>query len=185
MSSDSGQKFIKRNRPPRVQISYEDPYDAEKQVELPFVMGVMADLSGNASPVEKPSMADRKFANVDMDNFDDYIESVQPAVTFRVENKLSENEGEQMGVNLSFKKMEDFSPAAIARQVPALKALLEAREQLANLQRYMDGKVAAEDQLRQLLSNPELMKALQERRAEGAQPEQAGAEEAKPGENES
>ena len=163
-SSDSGQKFIKRNRPPRVQISYEDPYDAEKQVELPFVMGVMSDLSGNASKVEKPSMADRKFASVDMDNLDDYMESVEPAVAFRVENKLGDREGEQMGVNLTFKKMADFEPAAVARQVPALKVLLEAREQLANLQRYMDGKVAAEDRLKELLNNPELMLAVKDRR---------------------
>lgn len=163
-SSDSSQKFIKRNRPPRVQISYEDPYDAEKQVELPFVMGVMADLSGNASTVEKPPMADRKFSNVDMDNLDEYMESVAPAVTFRVENRLAERKGEQMGVHLTFNKMSDFEPAAVARQVPALKMLLEAREQLANLQRYMDGKVAAEDRLKELLNNPELMLALKERR---------------------
>src|SRR5690606_14351113 len=133
MSSDSGQKFIKRNRPPRVQISYEDPYNAEKQVELPFVMGVMADLSGNNSQVEKPSMKDRKFSTVDMDNFDSYMESVEPSVTFRTKNVLGEEPGEQIGVNLTFKKMDDFSPGAIARQVPAMKALLEAREQLANL----------------------------------------------------
>lgn len=163
-SSDSGQKFIKRNRPPRVQISYEDPYDAEKQVELPFVMGVMSDLSGNASAVEKAPMAERKFASVDMDNLDEYMESVAPAVTFRVENKLGDRVGEQMGVNLTFKKMSDFEPAAIARQVPALKTLLEAREQLANLQRYMDGKVAAEDRLKELLNNPEMMIALKDRR---------------------
>ena len=144
--SDSGQKFIKRNRPPRVHISYQDPYEANKQVELPFVMGVMADLSGNASEVAKPPMADRKFANVDMDNFDDYMESVKPAVTFRAENRLGDKSGEQMGVKLTFTKMADFEPGAIARQVPALRALLEAREQLANLQRYMDGKVAAEDE---------------------------------------
>ena len=87
--SDSGQKFIKRNRPPRVQISYEDPYDANKQVELPFVMGIMSDLSGNASPIAKKPMAERKFSNVDMDNFDDYMSSVEPTVTFRTENKLS------------------------------------------------------------------------------------------------
>ena len=164
--SDSGQKFIKRNRPPRVQISYQDPYDAEKQVELPFVMGIMADLSGNASQVAKPPMADRKFANVDMDNFETYLESVEPAVTFRVDDKLTDTPDQKMGVNLTFKKMSDFDPAGIARQVPALKALLEAREQLANLQRYMDGKVGAEEQLKQLLSNPDLMKALQERRSE-------------------
>ena len=76
--SDSGQKFIKRNRPPRVQISYEDPYNAEKQVELPFVMGILSDLSGNASKVAKAPMAERKFANVDMDNFEDYMASVAP-----------------------------------------------------------------------------------------------------------
>lgn len=175
-SSDSGQKFIKRNRPPRVQISYQDPYDAEKQVELPFVMGVMADLSGNASTVERPPMAERKFAAVDMDNFEEYMDSIQPAVTFRVDNKLSDQPDEKMGVNLTFRKMSDFDPAGIARQVPALKALLEAREQLANLQRYMDGKVAAEDKLRQLLSSPELMKALQDRRNETTVAEPAGGE---------
>jgi type VI secretion system protein ImpB len=166
MSSDSGQKFIKRNRPPRVQIAYEDPYDANKMVELPFVMGIMADLSGNSSKVEKPAMAQRKFANVDMDNFEDYLESVEPAVTFRVPNRLSGSGNEQLGMNLTFKKMEDFSPAGVAKQVPALKALLDARNQLANLQRYMDGKVAAEDQLKKLLSNPEMMQALNERRAQ-------------------
>jgi type VI secretion system protein ImpB len=162
--SDSGQKFIKRNRPPRVQISYEDPYNAEKQVELPFVMGILSDLSGNASKVAKPTMAERKFSNVDMDNFEDYMASVEPAATFRVTNKLGGEGGEQLGVSLTFKRMEDFTPGAIARQVPALRALLEAREQLANLQRYMDGKVAAEDQLKKLLADPQLMQTLKERR---------------------
>ncbi len=93
--SDSGQKFIKRNRPPRVQISYEDPYNAEKQIELPFVMGILSDLSGNASPVAKKPMAERKFSSVDMDNFDDYMSSVEPTVTFRTENKLSGDGGER------------------------------------------------------------------------------------------
>lgn len=172
MSSDSGQKFIKRNRPPRVQISYEDPYDADQQVELPFVMGVMSDLSGNASKVEKAPMAERKFAGVDMDNFEKYMESVEPAVAFRVENKLSEKEGEQMGVELTFKSMDDMSPAGIAKQVPALNALLEARDQLANLQRYMDGKAAAEDQIKTLLSDPDLMAALKEKRLESAPKEE-------------
>ena len=120
MGSDSGQKFIKRNRPPRVQISYEDPTDAEKLVELPFVMGVMADLSGNASQVEKPSMADRKFSDVDMDNLDAYMSSMKPAVSMRVDNKLGDDAGkEKIAVNLTFNKMADFDPAAIVRQVPA------------------------------------------------------------------
>jgi type VI secretion system protein ImpB len=164
MVSDSGQKFIKRNRPPRVQISYEDPSNAENLIELPFVMGVLADLSGNASAVEKPPMNERKFTSVDMDNFDSYMRSVEPAVTMRVDNKLGSSAGnEKLGVNLTFRKMADFDPAAVVRQVPALNALLEAREQLANLQRYMDGRVAAEDKLRELLSSPELMKALSDR----------------------
>ena len=157
---DSGQKFIKRNRPPRVQIQYQDPYDAEKMVELPFVMGILSDLSGNASEVEKAPIADRKMLEIDMDNFDDRMKSIKPGVTFRVANKL--------GVNLSFEKMADFSPAAVVRQVPPLAKLLQAREQLANLQRYMDGKVAAEDQLKALLRDPELMRLLNEQRAADA-----------------
>lgn len=171
--SDSGQKFIKRNRPPRVQIAYQDPYDAEKMVELPFVMGVMSDLSGNASTVEKPPMAQRKFVMVDMDNFESYMNAVKPAVTFRVPNKLGEGGKEQLGVNLTFTDMNDFTPGGIAKQVPALNALLEARNQLANLQRYMDGKVAAEDNLKKLLSNPQMMQALQEKKTS----EQATTEE--------
>jgi type VI secretion system protein ImpB len=179
MSSDSGQKFIKRNRPPRVQISYEDPYDAQKKVELPFVMGVMSDLSGNASQVEKPPVADRKFSDVDMDNIEAYMKSVAPAAAFRVEDKLSGEDGQKLGVNLTFNSMDDFSPAGVAKQVPALNALLEARSQLANLQRYMDGKVAAEDQLKKLLSDPKLMAALQERKSEGSAAEAPPADEDK------
>lgn len=165
MASDSGQKFIKRNRPPRVQISYENPYDSQKQIELPFVMAVMADLSGNASQVEKPAIADRKLTDVDMDNVDKYMKAVAPAAAFRVKNKLGGEGDEKLGVSLSFNSMDDFTPAGVARQVPALKILLEAREQLANLQRYMDGKTGAEEQLRKLLSDPQLMVALQERKA--------------------
>lgn len=176
-TADSGQRFIKRNRPPRVQISYEDPYDSQRQIELPFVMGVMSDLSGNASQVDKPSVADRKFADVDMDNVDKYMKSIAPAASFRVQNKLSPDSNEKLGVNLTFNNLDDFSPAKVARQVPALKVLLEAREQLANLQRYMDGKVAAEEQIRKLLNDPKLMAALNERKAEpGAAEEEPAAE---------
>jgi type VI secretion system protein ImpB len=164
--SDSGQKFIKRNRPPRVQIQYQDPYDAEKLIELPFVMGVMADLSGNASEVEKPPVGERKFLDIDMDNFDKRMAAIKPGVRFRVANKLSSPGGpeEKLGVELSFEKMEDFSPAAVVRQVPVLAKLLQAREQLANLQRYMDGKVAAEDRLKELLKDPDLMRLLRDRK---------------------
>ncbi|MDF1872440.1 type VI secretion system contractile sheath small subunit [Vannielia sp.] len=166
--ADSATRFIKRNRSPRVHISYEDPYDAEKNVELPFVMGVMADLSGNASDVEKDPMAERKFTQVDTENFDDYMDAVQPGVSFNVDNKLGDSEGEKLGVKLDFSKMDDLDPGEIAKQVPALKKLLDARDELANLQRYMNGKSAAQDQIKKLLDDPKLMEALKEKRAEGA-----------------
>src|SRR5687767_1916355 len=120
--ADSGQRFIKRNRPPRVQIEYKDPYDSEKMVELPFVMGVMSDLSGNASEVEKPVLADRKLLDFDMDNFDKRMEAIKPGVAFRVKDKLSgEGDSEsKLGVELKFEKMADFEPAAVVKQIPAL-----------------------------------------------------------------
>jgi len=165
MATDSGQKFIRRNRAPRVHITYEDPYDAERLIELPFVMGVLSDLSGNNSAVEKPKVEERKFLEFDMDNFESRMAAIEPGVTMRVTNKLGDESGEKLSVNLKFEKMADFTPAAVARQVPATAKLLEAREQLANLLRYLDGKVAAEDKLKKLLSDPQLMTALHERSA--------------------
>ena len=166
MAKDSGQKFIKRNRPPRVHITYENPTNAEEKVEIPFVMGVMSDLSGNTPGVEKDEVAQRKFLDFDMDNLDARMAAIQPGVSFRVENKLGDGSDEKMGVNLRFNKMADFEPAAIAKQVPSLAKLLEARQQLASLTRYMDGKVAAEDSLRKLLADPKLMAALKDRAPE-------------------
>lgn len=162
MASDKSTDFLKRNRPPRVNISYEDPYDLEKLVELPFVLGVMSDLSGNASEVDKPDMEERDFVDVTAATLDDYMKSVAPGVSFNVENKLGDGEG-RMGVSLKFESIDDFNPAAVARQVPALKKLLEARQHLANLQRYMNSKPKAQDQIRKLLNDPELMAALAER----------------------
>jgi type VI secretion system protein ImpB len=164
-SSDSATSFIKRNRPPRVQISYADPIEANKQVELPFVMGIMSDLSGNASKVEKPPVADREFTAVSSDTLDDYMESVAPGLAINVDNKLDPEQGGKLSVSLNFKKMADLSPGEIARQVPSLNTLLEARQQLANLARYMNGKSGAQEQLKQLLADPALMAALNERRA--------------------
>ncbi|MEM7422950.1 MAG: type VI secretion system contractile sheath small subunit [Pseudomonadota bacterium] len=161
--ADTGQKFIRRNRMPRVHIAYDDPYDATKKVEIPFVMGVMADLSGNDPGVDKDDVADREFLEFDMDNFDERLSKIEPGLAFSVQNKLSGEEGEKMSVNLRFKKMEDFNPTAIARQVEPLAKLLEAREALQNLTRYMDGKVDAEDKLKQLLQDPEMMAALKEK----------------------
>jgi type VI secretion system protein ImpB len=139
-------------------------------------MGVMADLSGNDPGVEKPDVADRNFLDIDMDNFEARMKAINPGVSFKVENKLNDGSGEKMSVNLRFEKMEDFGPAAIARQVPSLARLLEAREQLSNLLKYMDGKVAAEDQIKKLLADPQLMEALKERAASGAADNQDEAE---------
>jgi type VI secretion system protein ImpB len=178
MAKDSGQKFIRRNRPPRVHITYENPTNAEEKVEIPFVMGVLADLSGNTPGVEKAEIAQRKFLEFDMDNLDARMAAIQPGVSFRVQNKLTDNSTEKMGVELRFEKMADFEPAAVAKQVPAVAKLLEARTQLANLQRYMDGKVDAEAQIKKLLSDPKLMAALEQRKAEGsADDEPAGDKE--------
>ena len=166
MARESGQKFIRRVRPPRVHITYENPANVEEKIEIPFVMGVFSDLSGNAPGAEKEDLADRKFLEFDMDNLDARMAAIQPGVTFRVANKLSDNSTEQMGVQLRFNRIADFEPAAVARQVPALAKLLEARQQLANLMRYMDGKVAAEESIRKLLADPQLMSALKSRAAE-------------------
>lgn len=160
MASDKATDFIKRNRPPRVQISYEDPYDSEKLVELPFVMGMMSDLSGNASSVEKPDLEDRTFRDVTAATLDSYMSDVAPGVAFTVDNKLDPDSKTKLGVELHFNSMEDFNPARIAMQVEPLKKLLEARMQLANLQRYMAGKPKAMEQIQKLLADPELMAAL-------------------------
>ena len=138
MAEPSSQKFIARNRAPRVQIEYDvELYGAEKKIQLPFVMGVLADLSGN--PEEPlPSVNDRKFLEIDVDNFDERLKAAKPRVSFRVPNTLT-GEGE-LSVDITFESLEDFSPAAVARKVDALNQLLEARTQLANLLTYMDGK---------------------------------------------
>jgi type VI secretion system protein ImpB len=166
-NSNSGQKFISRNRKPRVHITYEDPIDANILIELPFVMGVMADLSGNSSAVAKPDMNDRAFLDIDMDNFDKRMAAIEPGLTMKVPNKLgAPGESEKLGVNLKFSQIEDFSPAALARQIPATAKLLQAREQLTNLLRFMDGKVAAEDALKKLLADPALMSAMKQKLAQ-------------------
>ena len=152
------QKFIARNRAPRVQIEYDvELYGAEKKVQLPFVMGVMADLSGKPED-PLPPVSDRKFLEIDVDNFDSRMKSMKPRVAFQVENTLT-GEG-NLPVDITFESMDDFSPAAVARKVEGLRQLLEAREQLANLITYMDGKSGAEDLVSKLLQDPALLKTL-------------------------
>ena len=156
--SNSSQKFIARNRAPRVQIEYDvEIYGSEKKVELPFVMGVIADLSG--MPIDAlPPIGDRKFFSIDTDNFDERMKAMNPRVAFSVPNTLAGNG--QLLVDMTFENMEDFSPAAIARKVSALSQLLEARTQLANLQTYMDGKAGAESLVTSVLKDPALLNIL-------------------------
>jgi len=143
MAKASSQKFIARNRAPRVQIEYEvEVYGSQKKIELPFIMGVMADLSGKPSD-PLPPVADRKFLEIDIDNFDDRLKAAKPRVAFRVPNTLT-GEG-NLSVDLTFENMDDFSPGAVARKVESLSKLLTARNQLSNLITYMDGKVGAEE----------------------------------------
>ena len=154
----SSQKFIARNRAPRVQIEYDvEVYGAEKKVQLPFVMGVMADLSGKPADPLAP-VADRKFLEVDVDNFDSRMKAMKPRVAFQVPNALT-GEG-TMGVDITFESMDDFSPAAVARKVDSLSKLLQAREQLQNLVTYMDGKGGAEELIGKLMNDPALLGSL-------------------------
>ena len=154
----SSQKFIARNRAPRVQIEYDvELYGAEKKVQLPFVMGVMADLSGKpADPLA--AVVDRKFLEIDTDNFDSRMKAMKPRAAFSVPNTLT-GEGDLL-VDITFENMEDFSPAAVARNVDSLNKLLEARTQLSNLVTYMDGKGGAEELLAKVLDDPALLATL-------------------------
>ncbi len=158
MGKESSQKFIARNRAPRVQIEYDvEVYGAEKKIQLPFVMGVLADLSGQPADPLAP-VAERKFLEVDVDNFDERLKAMKPRVAVQVPNTLT-GEG-NMAVDMTFESMDDFSPAAVARKVEPLRKLLEARSQLSNLMTYMDGKTGAEELIAKLLAEPALMQAL-------------------------
>src|SRR3990172_1731829 len=155
----SSQKFIARNRAPRVQIEYDvELYGSEKKIQLPFIMGVMADLSG--SPKEAlPGVAERKFLEISTDNFDDRLKAMQPRVAFQVPDQLTGGDKNLM-VEVSFESMDDFSPAATARKVAPLAELLKARTQLSNLITYMDGKSGAEELIGKLLKDPALLQAV-------------------------
>lgn len=158
MAKQSSQKFIARNRAPRVQIEYDlELYGAEKKINLPFVMGVMADLSGNPADPLAP-VDQRKFLEIDVDNFDERLKASKPRVAFQVPNTLT-GEG-NMSVDITFESIDDFSPAAVARKVDSLNKLLTARTQLSNLLSYMDGKADAEKVLSKALSDPTLLQTL-------------------------
>lgn len=158
MAAKSGQRFIRENRAPRVHIEYEvETYGSLQKVELPFVMGVLSDLSGQ-SHVQKKALDKRDFLEFDMDNFDQRMAAIAPRAAFNVDNTLT-GEG-QLSVDLTFKSIEDFAPGKVAKAVPALAKLLEAREQLNDLLLYMDGKDGAQELLDRLLKDPALLQAM-------------------------
>src|SRR3954454_8186354 len=156
--AQSSQKFIARNRAPRVQIEYDlEVYGSMKKIQLPFVMGVLSDLSGKPEKA-LPPIEDRDFLDIDVDNFDHRLKGMKPRVQFTVNNELT-GKG-NIPIELTFQSMDDFSPAAVARNVKELAGLLEAREELSNLLTYMDGKQGAEDLILNVLSDKALMETI-------------------------
>jgi len=156
---ESVQKRLQKVRPPRVQMTYDvEVGDAIERKELPFVVGVVGDFSGQ-SEVEQKKLRDRSFVNVDNDNFDDVMKAVEPRAAFRVQNTLSEKGGE-FAVDLKFKSIDDFRPEAVVQQVEPLKQLLEARTKLADLRNKLAGNEKLEDILNEVLASTEKLDAL-------------------------
>lgn len=164
--SGSKQKVIERNRAPRVQIAYDvEHYGSPTTIELPFVMGVMADLAGaSETPEAKKPIGERAFVETDAGRFGKFMEALSPRVKARVPNKLPAAEGEdadeEMFVDLTFKSMSDFAPDKVAEQIPQLAEILKMRRQLVELLGYMDGKVDAEKRIAQLLNNEPLLQQI-------------------------
>lgn len=158
---DSVQQRLGRVRPPRVQLTYDvEVGDATEQKEIPFVVGVMGDFTGQPDPDKpQPKLKDRKFVSIDLDNFDDVMAGVAPRASFRVKNRLNP-EGGEFAVNLAFEKMDDFRPEAVVEQVEPLRKLLEARTKLSDLRNKLAGNEKLEDALGEVLSNTEKLKQL-------------------------
>lgn len=162
MANESVQKKLERVRPPRVNISYEvETGGAIELKELPFVMGVLGDFTGQPTePLAK--LKDRKFVDVNPDNFDDVLKSMKPHLTFTVENKLSEDpEAGKLGVDLNFESLDDFSPDQVARQVKPLRDMLELRTKLADLRGSLQGNDKLDDILQATLADDDKRKQLQ------------------------
>jgi type VI secretion system protein ImpB len=158
---DSTQKKLERVRPPRIQISYEvETGGAIEMKELPFLMGVLGDFTGQ--PTEPlPRLKDRKFVEVTPDNFDEVLASMKPHLQFSVENKLSEDaDAPKLGVDLNFRSLDDFSPDAVAKQVPALNKLLELRTELANLRANLQTNEKLDEVLQATLGDADKMNKL-------------------------
>ncbi len=159
--AESTQKKLERVRPPRIQISYEvETGGAIEMKELPFLMGVLGDFSGNPSE-PLPRLKDRKFAEITPDNFDDTLASMKPRLQFAVENKLSENaDAPKLAIELNFRSMDDFSPEAVARSVKPLNELLELRTELANLRSSLQTNEKLDEVLQETLGDADKMAKL-------------------------
>lgn len=161
MAKESTQKKLERVRPPRVNISYDvETGGAIEMKELPFVMGVLGDFTGQPTePLAK--LKERKFVDVTLDNFDDVLASMKPHLAFSVENKLSEDpDAGKLGVDLTFKSLDDFSPDAVARQVKPLRELLDLRTKLSDLRGTLQGNDKLDEILQQTLADAEKMTKL-------------------------
>ncbi len=159
MAKESTQKKLSRVRPPRVQITYDvEIGDAIETKELPFVLGVLGDYSGNPT-APLPKLKERKFVDIDRDNFDDVLKGVAPRLAFRVENTLK-NDGTQMGMELNFSKLEDFEPQNVVSQVEPLKRLLEVRTRLSDLKNKISGNDKFEELLDEIMRDTEKLKKI-------------------------
>lgn len=159
--AESVHRKLERVRPPRVNITYDvEIGDAIEMRELPFVMGALGDFTGHPTePLER--LKDRKFVEVTPDNFDDVLAKMKPHLAYSVENKLSDDpEAGNLSVDLNFRSMDDFDPERVAQQVPALKKLLDLRQQLADLRGSLQGNEKLEEILQQTLTDAEKMKQL-------------------------
>lgn len=165
--ADSIQDKLTRVRPPRVQITYDvEVGDAIEMKQLPFVMGIIADLAGKPEK-PLPYMKDRKFTEVDRDNFNDYLASLNPRVAIQVDDKLSGDEDANLNVELKFRHLDDFRPAAIVEQVEPLRKLYEARTRLNDLVAKLDGNDDLDALLQEIAVNTEQQQAIQKASQEG------------------
>lgn len=159
MAKESTQKKLSRVRPPRVQITYDvEIGDAIETKELPFVLGVLGDYSGNPK-VPLPKLKERKFVEIDRDNFDEVLKGVAPRLAIRVENRLKDD-GTQMGMELNFSKLEDFEPQNVVNQVEPLKKLLEVRTRLSDLKNKISGNDRFEELLDEIMRDSEKLKKI-------------------------
>lgn len=168
MARESTQHKLDRVRPPRVHITYDvEIGDAIELKELPFVVGVLADLSGKPDEA-LPRLRDRKFVDIDRDNFNDVLKGMKPRLAYKVDNKLTNDES-KMGVELRFNNLDDFEPEQVVNQIEPLKKLLEVRRQLSDLLAKTDGNDKLNERLQEIISNTELLQKIgQETGAEAA-----------------